>query len=523
MHRTAIVSLSILALTVLAGAAPLHTPIVTIDTGALAGARAGDIVVYRDIPYAAPPIGALRWRAPHPAAAWSGVRDASKFGPSCPQASPGDKSDILTYGGAPEPTSEDCLTLNIWAPEHIGKRAPVMVWLHGGAGRIGSGALPYYDGRSFALDGVVLVTVNYRLGNLGGFAYPGLSAEAKAHGEPVGAYGMMDQIAALKWVKRNIAAFGGDPGNVTIFGESSGGISVFNMLVTPSTWGLFKKAIVESGGGWFGPPPSAADAEKRGAEIAKAAGAPAGASLSTLRAMPTSAFTHVPGDNVAEPDPDLVPDGITVAIAGGHVAPVPLIIGVNDGEDSLIDRAIAKATAGMDDSTLAKMRELYGKQIDREMAARLQFRDMLGTAPARWVAARWPAPAYLYRFEHVTESYRPARPRAHHGAEIFYVFKTLGREPDVASHPVKNDEELAEQIHARWVAFARSGVPDVGGSAPWPVYQASQDRWMVFGQEHTAVQTGVLKTQLDYDEAKTRWLILLVRLQRGIAHFFSWF
>ncbi len=499
-----------------------NPPILSVDAGKLAGELNGDIEIFRGIPYAAPPVGALRWRPPAKPAHWSGVRDATAFGPSCPQASPGDKSNILAYGGAPEPTGEDCLTLNVWAPAHVARRAPVMVWFHGGAGRIGAGSLPYYDGASFARDGVVLVTLNYRLGHLGGFAYPGLAEQAARRGEHVGAYAMLDQIAALEWVKRNIAAFGGDPNNVTIFGESSGGISVFSMLVTPSTWGLFNKAIVESGGGWFGPPASAADVEKRGRAIAAAAGAPANATLDRLRAMPATAFTHVPGDSTVEPDGDLAPSGITLPIAAAHVAPVPLMIGINDGEDSLIDRAISKATAMVDDKTLAKLRDLYGAPLDREMAARLQMRDELATAPARWVAARWPAPAYLYRFEHVTESYRPARKRAHHGAEIFYVFKTLGREPDEVSRPTPADERLADEMHARWVAFARSGAPNPQGQANWPAYSASDDRWMVFGQRSSSVQAHVMKTQLDYYESQFSPLIWLLRVKDFFVRLFAW-
>jgi para-nitrobenzyl esterase len=501
----------------------LPAPLVTLDSGRIVGEAAGDIAIFRGIPYAAPPVGAMRWRAPARAANWSSVRDATKFGPPCPQAAPGDKSNILTYGGAPGQASEDCLTLNVWAPARPAKHAPVMVWFHGGAGRIGAGSLSYYDGASFAHDGVVLVTLDYRLGNLGGFAYPGLADEAKRNGEHTGSYAMMDQLAALEWVKRNIAAFGGDPGNVTIFGESSGGISVLTMLTSPVSWGLFNKAIVESGGGWFGPPGSAADAEKKGTALAVAAGAPAGADLAKLRAMPATAFTQATGvDGATEPDPTLTDANPTVAIAAGRVAPVPLMIGVNDGEDSLINRGIAKAVAMIDDDALAKARALYGMPLDREMAARLQFRDALATAPARWVAARWPAPAYLYRFEHVTQSYRPARARAHHGAEIFYVFKTLGREPDEVSHPTARDEQLADRIHARWIAFAKSGAPNPQGAARWPAYSSTEDRWMVFGQDHTSVQTGLLKKQLDSYEAKFGWLIFFMRMQDAFARFFAW-
>ncbi len=495
-------------------------PVVTIDTGRIAGEPAGDIQIFRGIPYAAPPVGPLRWRATQRPAKWSGVRDATKFGPSCPQDSSDPKVNILHFGGAPEPTSEDCLTLNVWAPAHAAKRAPVMVWFHGGAGRIGAGSLPYYDGANFAHDGIVLVTINYRLGHLGTFGYPGLAQEAAAKNEPVGAYAFMDQIAALNWVKRNIAAFGGDPGNVTIFGESSGGIVVFNLLTSPAARGLFHKAIVESGGGWFGPPATAEQAEKRGLEIAAAAGAPK-ATLAQLRALPAEAITRAPGDSTAEPDTSLLPESPTTAIAAGRVAPVPLIIGVTDGEDSLINRAIAKAKAAIDPGTLAKLRTLYGANLDVETAARYQFRDELGTAPARWVSAQWPAPAYLYRFEHVTASYRPERKRATHGSEIFYVFRTLGREPDEVSRPAPADEQLAAQIHARWVAFAKTGAPNPQGVAIWPAYSAA-DQWMVFGQDRTSVQAHVMKPQLDSFEGQIAPLIFFLRIKEAFVRFFAW-
>jgi para-nitrobenzyl esterase len=449
------------------------------------------------------------------------VRDAGKFGFACPQDTSNPKLDILKMGGAPAPTSEDCLTLNVWTPALTKKRAPVMVWIHGGAGRLGAGSLPYYDGASFARDGVVLVTVNYRLGHLGSFAYPGLAEEAAQKGEYTGSYALMDQIAALNWVKRNIANFGGDPGNVTIFGESSGGVSVFYLLESPPARGLFQKAIIESAGGWFGPLPDADSAIKRGKEIAAAAGAP-NATLNQLRNLPAWKITSVPGNSAAAPDAALVPESPTIAIASGRYAKVPLIIGINDGEDSLINREIAKAVAQIDDKTLDKLRKLYGANIDREMAARYKFRDEVGTAPARWVAAHWAAPAYLYRFQHVTESYRPARQRATHGAEIFYVFKTLGREPDVASKPQPADEELADRIHARWVAFAKSGNPNGIGMTHWPVYAKDTDQWMVFGQNRTSVQAHVLKPQLDYYESSIAWVIFYFQVKAEIARFFRW-
>lgn len=515
-----------MASAVFADAATPPSPIVAIDTGKLSGQFDGAIQIYRGIPYAAAPVGAWRWRPPQRAQSWSGVRDASKFGASCPQASEG-KLDILLIGGAPEPTSEDCLTLNVWAPAHLKKRAPVMVWFHGGAGRIGSGALPYYNGASFARDGVVLVTVNYRLGHLGAFAYPGLSDEAEKSHSMVGDYALMDQIESLKWVKRNIAAFGGDANNVTIFGESSGGISVFKLLAAPAARGFFQKAIIESGTEWLPPPPSLANAKKRGKAIAVAAGARPNATLTDVRALPAQAIMRVPGESSAAPDPSLQPESPTISVADGSVAAVPLIIGVTDGEDSLINGSIAKAKAAISADTLSTLRGLYGANLDAETAARYQFRDAIGTAPARWAAAHWPAPAYLYRFEHVTESYKPERKRAVHGAEIFYVFDTLGREPDKASRPTPADEALAKQIHARWVAFAFSGSPNLPGVPHWPASSSTDDQWMVFGQDRTAVKDHLMKAQLDYYDGKIEPIILYLRvtttLSRWANDIASWF
>jgi para-nitrobenzyl esterase len=332
----------------------------------------------------------------------------------------------------------------------------------------------------------------------------------------------MDQMAALAWVRRNIAAFGGNPGNVTVFGESSGAISVFDLLVAPAARGLFERAIIESGGGWFPPPSDLESAEKRGKEVAVAAGAPAGATLDELRALPAAAFARVSGEFLAPPDPQLVSESPTVAIAAGRFAHVPLIIGVTDGEDSLIDRAIKKAAATVKPGTVAKLSKLYGVTLDREMAARLEFRDGIGTAPARWVAAHWPVPAYLYRFAHVTESYRSARQRAPHGAELFYVFQTLGREPDEASSPASDDEVMATEIHARWVAFARTGSPDPPSITPWPAYSTSSDPWMVFGQDRSDVEHHVLQAQLNWYEHGIAPLILYYRARAAIARRFSW-
>ncbi|WP_312163615.1 carboxylesterase family protein [Phenylobacterium sp.] len=506
---------------ILASQAHAATPRVQLDTGMADGERVGGIEVFRGLPYAAPPQGPLRWRPPAPPAAWQGVREATRFGPACPQRGPQGEADLVRRGGAPEPTSEDCLTLNVWAPA-AKAAAPVMVWLHGGSGRMGAGSLPYYDGSAFARDGVVLVTVNYRLGHLGGFAHHALSGEPG----PKGAYALMDQIAALQWVKRNIAAFGGDPGNVTIFGESSGGISVLTLAVTPSARGLFHKAIVQSGGGWYPPPGKAAAAEASGEATARAAGAPAGASADQLRALPARAVAAAAADSQPYPDRTLLPEPQTIAIDAGRHAAVPLMIGSNSGEDSLLDYGggLERARAATKPQDLRKLRRLYGLgAAEDELAIRYSLNDGLVAAPARWVARRWSrkAPAYVYYFDHVDEADRARRVRAGHGAEIYYVFETLGRQPADPPPPSIGDQHLAREMHARWVAFARTGSPNIEGAAPWPAYSARDDRTMLFGPSGAASRQALRKRELDWHEGRMAPLIFLLRLKTELERLFG--
>jgi para-nitrobenzyl esterase len=498
-----------------------ETPQVRLDTGLAAGVAARDIDIYRGLPYAAPPVGDLRWRAPRRPAAWQGVRAASAFGPNCPQRGPKGVPDIVLYGGAPEPTSEDCLTLNVWAPKATAAPAPVMVWIHGGSGRMGSGALPYYDGSAFARDGVVLVTINYRLGHLGAFAHPAITREDG----PKGAYGLMDQVAALQWVQRNIAAFGGDPKNVTIFGESSGGISVLTLTVMPSARGLFHKAIVQSGGGWYPPFGKAEKIEAAGEAVARAAGAPANASARQLRALSAETLATAQGDAQTYPDTTLLPEPQTIAVDAGRHAAVPLMIGSNSGEDSLLDYGggMERAKAATKPKDVAKLRKVYGLDPSQdELAIRYSLSDGLLAAPARWVGKRWSrhAPAYVYYFDHVDTADRARRARAAHGAEIYYVFETLGLQPLDPPAPSDADRKLAAEMHARWVAFARTGSPNIEGAAPWPAYEPRKDEVMVFGPETTTARQAFRKPVLDWHERKMAPLIFLLRIKVEIERLF---
>jgi para-nitrobenzyl esterase len=495
---------------------------VPIDSGALVGAVDSDIRTFKGVPYAAAPVGRLRWRPPQPAAHWTQPRQATEYGPACTQFPPSGLTDIFRYGAAPEPTSEDCLTLNVWTPKGA-VNAPVMVWIHGGSGRWGSGSLPYYDGTSFARDGVVLVTINYRLGNLGSFAHPALT-RAAASDEPLVSYSQMDQIAALEWVQRNIAAFGGNPRNVTLFGESSGAISTLTLMTIPRARPLFHKAIVESGGGWF-PPSYRKDAEKCGIEMATKVGLPgAGATAEQLRSLSIDklkSMDQICGGGV---DGRLLSEAPTISFAAGRAADIPLIIGVNSGEDSLLDHGdgIARAKASMQ-STLADARKVYGTQLSDDDLVRALFRDALAMAPARWVAGRpWrQQPAFLYYFDYVDQARRPGQRTAPHGSDVLYVFGTFAHRPDGGPSATAADEAMGALIHACWVSFAKTGRPACAGGDPWPTYSQDTDLWMVFSDRGAHVVPGLASARLDWQEGRVRWLLWLARIQSTFKRVFS--
>lgn len=492
-------------------------PVAHTLSGDLRGRREGGANVFRGVPYAAAPTGDQRWRAPRPHPGWSGVRDASDFGPSAPQAGPADVADIVAIGGAPEPTSEDCLTLNIWAPAEATGLAPVMVWLHGGSNRMGAGSLPFYDGAAFARDGVVLISVNYRLGQLGLFAHPALSAEA-APDEPLGNQALLDQIAALEWVRDHIGAFGGDPANVTLFGESAGGLDILALMTIKRARGLFHKAVVQSGGGWL-PATPMKTAHERGAAAATALGL-THPDAAALRALAPEHLTAIEGAFGPVIDGRLLDRDPISAFSRGDFADVPLMIGVNSGEDSLLNYGGGLKRFGQLIKPNAALARIYPQANgDEEELVRLGFRDFAFAAPARWVASRpRKSKAWLYAFDYVEEVRRVTMPRANHAAEIFHVFETLEHRPDKAPPATAVDRAVSAAIHARWVAFAKTGVP----GADWPAYVPADDAWMVFNDTPGGeVRRGWWKAALDHHERKGGLLILLLRARDRLRRLFS--
>lgn len=467
---------ALLTLICAASVAYADPPRVHIESGDLIGAVDGAVESFKGVPYAAPPVGALRWRAPIAAAHWAQPRDASNFGFACPQ--PPRESNV--FASAPLRTNEDCLYLNVWAPVVHAHPLPVMVWLHGGGNTRGSGSGVFYDGTAFARDGVVLVTLNYRLGLLGFFAHPALTREAGK--ESTGNYALLDQIAALQWVARNIAAFGGDAHNITVFGESAGGEDILALLTSPLAKGLFQKAIVESG-----PLPDCAplqQAESDGAKLASKLGLPgATATASQLRSLSVEALTNAVPEVTPIVDGRLLRESPQKLIARGDALDVPLMIGVNGNEGSLLGEhpRASEIIPTLAPEEIRNIQTLYGAQAnDDDSLARLLFRDAYFAAPARWVAAERSrsGPVYLYRFDYVMSLLRFRRSGANHGSEIPYVFSSW-----TTKRLSPEDQKVTDLVHGCWIAFATDGKPDCTGMPAWPAYSPQRDTLMEIGGE----------------------------------------
>jgi para-nitrobenzyl esterase len=471
-----------LAAALLAAAPALAEPVnVRIDGGTLTGVSQDGVESFKGIPYALPPVGPLRWRAPRSVAAWKGARPALDYGASCPQAQP---PRNVAAGSPAEKTSEDCLTLNVWAPTPTGPmtgatgKAPVMVWIHGGGNVDGTGSQTYYDGSAFARQGVVLISINYRLGLLGFFAHPALTKEAGE--EATGNFALMDQMAALSWARRNATAFGGDANNITVFGESAGGQDILALMAARPARRLFDQAIVQSGGLAWDVAPPLKDAEARGAETATKLGLPgADATAAQLRALPPEALVKFGQDAEPIADGRILTDSPAAIFARGQSADAPLIIGTNDNEGSVLtDPKPGELFPRLSAQDLAKARALYGPAAADDAAfARLLFRDGFFAAPARWIGRREAAgvPTYLYSFDYVLTALRGRRGGANHGSEIPFVFGT-----QAPAKMTPQDQAMSRIVQGYWISFAKTGQPGIAGAPPWPNVHFGDERRMEF-------------------------------------------
>ena len=453
---------------------------ISVDGGQIAGMWRANASVraWLGIPFAAPPAGALRWQAPQPVPPWQGVRASRSAGAQCMQGGRSHGSVYYEYAGT-QPTSEDCLYLNVWAPApERGSRLPVMVWVYGGGFQQGSAANPVFDGTALARSGVVVVTLNYRLGVFGFFAHPELTAESPAHAS--GNYGLLDQIAALRWVQRNIAAFGGNPDNVTLFGQSAGAASVDLLMGSPPARGLFHRAIAES----FGIErrmPTLAGTEARGVQLAGRLGAPG---IAALREMPAQRLLDSAGAWWPIVDGDVLHADIYSVFAAGQEAPVPLLTGWNDNEGATFPHATTLA-AYQDDvrkhygEAAAGLLAAYPAQDDA--TAKQASETLFGEGRLAWgafAAARLHAqngfPTYVYHFAHpqplfpgqrFDEIDGPEGLGTFHSSEYPYIFGTLAV---LTRAWTAADRVLSAELRGYWVGFAVTGDPNTARLPDWP-------------------------------------------------------
>ncbi|HEY2037562.1 MAG TPA: carboxylesterase family protein [Steroidobacteraceae bacterium] len=467
------------------GRAAQTAPVVRIPQGALAGMTQGQAAAFLGIPYAAPPVGRNRWRAPQPAPRWDGVRSAKRFAASCWQVITPAGTGPWTHEYVPQgKVSENCLYLNIWTPApDVRRQLPVLVWVPGGGFVSGSGSAAVYDGARLAAQGVVVVTINYRVALFGFFVTPALAAEAARAHEPPGNYGLQDMIAALQWVHRNIAAFGGNPDAITLGGQSAGAMAVHDLIVSPLATGLFQRAIVQSGLPDTSPTVTLAAAEKAGAELVRSTGAP---SLTALRAMtPRQLMAREPP---AMKGPLLVPvvDGVVLPappetlLIPGAFADVPILAGIDADESTAfsaplvasLSQAAWKAVLANTFGALApRFAALYPAATGAERASSLrQLHRDLGLAALYAWGEVWSAhahsPVYGYLFDHLEPGPQSGRWGIFHSSELPYVFGTLAAAPE--RHFTAADRAISARLVRYWLDFVKTGNPNGAGMAAWP-------------------------------------------------------
>ena len=487
--RKALLAIAVAAITTMSvGAAPTAK----VEQGTLAGTVENGLTVYRGIPFAAPPVGDLRWRAPQPAAKWEGVRQADKFAPQCVQG-----------GLSGSAMSEDCLYLNVWSPaKSASSRVPVLVWIYGGGFAGGGTSIPTYSGEVLAKKGVVLVSIAYRVGNLGFLAHPGLSAESPDHVS--GNYGLLDMIAALRWIKQNIAAFGGDPNKVTIFGESAGGIAVSQLCASPLAKGLFEGAASESGGS-FGPArPSGqpgenmrplASAEKDGLAFQQNAGA---SSLAELRKLPAEKILAATR-GMAWPIIDglVLPTDQYTLYDGKNFNDIPVLIGYNSDEGASFShfstpREYIQSVHSRYGAFADKLLEAYpaGDTTVPKTARDLARDSTFGWHTWIWAklqSERGKSKVFYYYFDQHPD-YPAGSPQAGigapHGREVPYVFGHLNELQH--EQPTAADHVISDAMATYWTNFAKYGDPNGKGMPNWPAFSDQQPELMYFnGTPHT--------------------------------------
>ena len=489
---------------------------ITVDGGQVTGAPSplgADIMVYRGLPFAAPPVGESRWRPPQPVAPWDGVRDATVAAPACVQT-PIPAGVGSFYDAGVDEISEDCLYLNVWSGASPEARAPVLVWIHGGGLTIGNGADVSYDGTALAERGAVVVTINYRLGALGYLAHPLLSAESEH--DASGNFGTLDQVAALEWVQRNIASFGGDPDRVAIFGESAGSWSVNQLMATPLARGLFQAAIGQSGGG-FGASGNArpkAAAESAGQRFVEAlVGPDVEPSLAAMRSASASDVAGVllPAAG-ATVDGWVFPDTIYNIFAAGRQHDVPVIIGSNADEGTMFTQPPATLAAFQEG-----VRRQYGDFADEFLttypaqSVEEAWKSQVGIftdATFGWEMRTWArmmetvsSPAYLYYFSRVPPAPEGdvfAHYGAYHTAEIPYVFDNFGVSASLHANRAYDeiDRDMSNTLASYWMNFAATGNPNGPGLPEWPAFDQDADEVLEFG-DTIQLRRGVRKERLD--------------------------
>jgi len=516
--------------------APTGPPTVAANGENLAGAYVGEgstEAVFLGIPYAAPPVGDLRWKPPAPITPREGVQPATEFAPACVQGT--NENSFLshiakTLGQDPmqvpvlSSVSEDCLYLNVWTP-NLGSEdpAPVMVWIHGGANVAGSASEVMYDGANLARQGVVVVTINYRLNVFGLLAHPALTAESE-HGSS-GNYTLLDQIAALEWVQRNIAAFGGDPGRVTVFGESAGAADINYLLASPLAEGLFHRAVIESVGFAVANYRSLGEAEAVGESVVEGLGVTGSEDvLAAMRDIPPEELLRtwftIRKVGISAPNVDgwVLPDAPARIFDRGEHNRVPLIIGFNTDEWTTLRHYWPNVTA---DAFHQVLRTIYGPLADRAIelypaatdaeaipASDRWQTDWYFACPSKFVAARMVRagdPVHFYQFSRTVQAPGGELLGAYHAAELPFVWDNLAVETWAPRQPY--DQQLADTMSAAWVRFATTGDPNGGGLPTWPLYDSEDEAFLEFG-DTVAAGSGVRSggyCEL-FEELQTTWM-----------------